>query len=88
VGMETCGTCKHWEREPEWDSDSDAMVLPRFGKCQAIPDGLGAPWCYAPCDAIDAMKAKQLAYIGYEVATLETQASFGCVLHEPLPLSE
>lgn len=86
--METCGTCKHWKREPVWDADSDAMVLPLFGECHAIPDGLSAPWCYASRDQKDALKKKALAFIGYEVANLETQASFGCVLHEPHPLTE
>lgn len=83
--METCGTCKHWKREPEWDLDSSSMVLPLFGQCSRIPQNLDTPWHYAAEADEKELQRDTLAYISYDVADLETQESFGCVLHEPLP---
>jgi hypothetical protein len=83
--MGTCGTCKHWKRI---DHEADPTSDPRYGTCEAIPQAR-EEWDDDGDVSVMAGDWKAVAVDGSGYfAAIKTRECFGCVLHEPLPLSE
>lgn len=70
-----CENCKHWggKRTPDYEGDAGED---RLGECERLAEPLAIELLVSDWDA------------GARVHTIETPATFGCVLHEPTDESE